>query len=434
MTSINVKSFGCSANFAEGEIMKGLLAKEGMNIKEDSPDVTVVNVCTVKGDNQALKEIRIAKQNNENKKIVVAGCLTRSLINEVKKLYPEISLLNTHNIKNINSVVNETLANNRVEFLSKEKSFKLNLPKVRKNPIIGIVPIASGCDSACTFCSVKLVKGSLFSYQIQEIIREIEQCVKDGCKEIWLTSQDNGCYGLDIGTNLVKLLQEIVEIEGDFMIRVGMANPKHVVKFYKDLIQIYKHPKIFKFLHLPVQSGNNEILSAMKREHSAEDYKKVIERFREEIPELNLSTDVICGFPGETKLQFEDTLNLVSETQPDSCNISRFASRYGTPASIMTNVISGDEKRNRSRALTEVYESTSLKQNKKWINWSGFVLVDEFCKNNTLTGRNYAYKPVILRGDFKLGDCVYVKIIDATSFDLRAEVLNEIENPLKVFK
>ncbi len=116
------------------------------------------------------------------------------------------------------------------------------------------------------------------------------------------------------------------------MIRTGMANPKHVVKFYEELIQIYKHPKIFKFLHLPVQSGNNEILSAMKREHSAEDYKKVIVRFREEIPELNLSTDIICGFPGETDSQFKDTLDLVSETQPDSCNISRFAPRYGTPA------------------------------------------------------------------------------------------------------
>lgn len=414
--------------------MKGFLAKEGISIKEDCPDITVVNVCTVKGDNQALKEIKLAKQNSASKKIVVAGCLTRSLINEVKKLYPEVSLINTHNIKNITSAVNETLANKQVEFLSKEKSFKLNLPKVRKNPIIGIIPIANGCDSACTFCSVKLVKGNLFSYPLQEIIREVEHCVKDECKEIWLTSQDNGCYGLDIGTNLVELLKEIVEIEGDFMVRVGMANPKHVVKFYEDLIQIYKHPKIFKFLHLPVQSGNNKILEVMKREHSAEDYKKVINRFREEIPELNLSTDIICGFPGETEEEFKDTLNLVSETQPDSCNISRFASRYGTPAAVMKEQIQGDEKRNRSRALTEVYESTSLKQNQKWIGWEGFILIDEFCKNNTLTGRNYAYKPVILRGDFKLGEYVYVKIVDATSFDLRAEVLKEIENPLKVFK
>lgn len=417
--------------------MKGLLKQSDFNIQENSADVTIINVCTVKGDSHALKEIRKAKQdnlnNNSNKKIVVAGCLTQSLIKEVRKLYPEVSLINTHNIKNITSAVNETIANKRVEFISRIKEFKTNLPKVRKNPIIGIIPIANGCDSACTFCSVKLIKGNLFSYPISEILREVEHCVSDGCKEIWLTSQDNGCYGLDIGTNLVELLRAIVEIDCDFTIRVGMANPKHVVKFYEDLIQIYKHPKIFKFLHLPVQSGNNEILNVMKREHTSEDYKKVIQRFREEIPEINISTDIICGFPGETEEQFQDTLKLIQETKLDSCNISRFAPRYGTPAALMTQV-SGEQKKNRSRALTELYESTALEQNKKWIDWNGLVLIDELGKNNTFVGRNYAYKPVILKGDFKLGEYIYVKIMDATSFDLRAEISLKIESTVKIFK
>lgn len=421
MTSVEVKSFGCSANIGDGEIMKGLLKESDFELKEEKPDVIIVNICTVKGDTHALREIRLAKDKNPGRKIIVAGCITRSLAVHIEKEFPEASLISTHNIQNIAHTVNKAISGEKIGLTNISNEIKAGLPKARKNPVIGIIQISNGCDSSCTFCSVKLVKGKLFSYPIESILNDIKKCIKEGCKEIWLTSQDNGCYGLDIGANLVELLKSAVEIEGDFTVRVGMANPKHVVKFYKELIEIYRHPKILKFLHIPVQNGSNEILSLMKREHTVEDYKSIVQRFREEIPEITISTDIICGFPGETKELFEDTLRLLKETKPDVCNISRFSPRYGTPASIMKNQVSSNEKKERSKLLTDVCREIALEQNKKWIGWRGIVLIDEAGKNNTWIGRNYSYKPIIVKGECKLGDYVHVRISDAAYYDLRAE-------------
>ena len=184
------------------------------------------------------------------------------------------------------------------------------------------------------------------------------------------------------------------------------------------LIKAYKSDKIFKFLHIPVQSGNNEVLKAMNRYYRIEDFKKIIKAFRKTFPRITISTDIICGFPGETEKQFNDSLKLIKETKPSVLNISRFWSRPGTKAEKLKQ-IPGWIIKERSRALTKLFHEIALEQNRKWINWKGAVLIDEKGKNNTWVGRNLSYKPVIIKGNHKLGDIVKVKIKNVTKDDLR---------------
>ena len=349
-------------------------------------------------------------------KLIISGCLTPDLIHYAKQTAPDASIITTHNIKSIAKALKI-----KIEILEKTNYIKINLPKVRKNPVISIVPILSGCAGSCGYCSVRAVKGELISYPIKNILDEINQSLKDGCKEVWITSQDNSAYGLDKSskTQLPELLKQITAMNQNFKIRIGMMNPNHVIPILDELIEIYKHDKIFKFLHIPVQSGNDEILKAMNRNYKVKDFERIIKEFRKQIPSITISTDIICGFPGETKQQFNDSIELIKRIKPDALNISRFHARPGTKAAQMKNQINGNETQVRSAYLTKVFHEISLSNNKRWLNWSGTILIDEKGKNNTFIGRNFAYKPVIVKGNHKLGDETEVKIKEITKHDLR---------------
>lgn len=405
--------------------MKGLLSECEFKLVNNPDDafVIIINICTVKGDFTALRTIKKIYEEFPKKKFIIAGCITKSIIPEIRKIMPEFSLISTQNIKEIISVVEETINDNYVTIIGKCSDEKINLPRIRKNPIVGIVPISSGCLGYCAYCSVRLVKGKLISYSAESIIKEIKKALDDGCKEIWLTSQDTGAYGKDIKTNLVNLLKEILKIERDFLIRIGMMNPNHAIEMLDDLVEIYKNPKVFKFLHIPLQSGNNEILKLMKRKYLAEDFLKIAEAFRKNIKDITISTDVIAGFPTETKEQFNDTLKIIDKIKPDVVNISRFVPRPGTDAANMPQVIS-EEIKERSRELTTKFEWFGFNNNKKWIGWQGSVLIDEKGKNDTFVGRNISYKPIVVKGNFILGEKVNIKIKDVTHHYLIGEIVN----------
>lgn len=420
MEKIIFKTFGCSVNFSEGEIMQGLLVKAGFELvdKPDDADVIILNICTVKGENKSLKKIRLAKENFPYKKLVIAGCITKKIITQAKEIAPDASLVNTHNIKEIVSVVEETLNDNPITVLAKTKEIKLNLPRVMKNKLIGIVPICSGCNFQCTYCSVTYVKGRLFSYPIESILEQITRHLTNGAKEIWITSQNNGAYDYN-NKNIIDLMKEILKIKGDFKIRFGMIKPDHALKYLDGLIAIYKNDKMFKFLHIPAQSGNNDILKLMNRNYTIEDFKEIIKKFRLNIPDLTISTDIICGFPTETKEQFTDSVNLIKEIKPDVLNISRFIPRPKTKAFEMEQ-LQGGEIKNRSRLLTSLFDWVAFEKNKKWRNWTGNILIDEIGKNNTFIGRNHAYKPVVLESNNDIfGKIVKVKVDNITKYDLR---------------
>ncbi|MFH1053771.1 MAG: tRNA (N(6)-L-threonylcarbamoyladenosine(37)-C(2))-methylthiotransferase [Candidatus Woesearchaeota archaeon] len=443
MEKIYIKTHGCSTNFSESEVMAGVLEKNGFRIVDEpeSADLIIVNVCTVKGEVKGLRTIRKMKENYPSKKLIVAGCITKKLIPEIRKISEEASLISTHNIMDIKEVVEEALNENPVEDLGKGKEIelKINKPKKRINPFIGIVPISSGCNQYCAYCSVIMIKGKLINYPEDIIIKEVEKCVSDGCKEIWITSQDNGNYGLDkIGKNeadikgklkLPELLRKVIGVNGDFIVRIGMMNPTFLKEMIPEMIEIFRHKKVFKFLHVPVQSGSDEILRKMDRNYNVDDFKKIIEEFRKAIPELTLITDIIVGFPGETEEQFQESIRLIKEVRPDALNISRYKEREGTKANRYGEKVEGGLIKERSLKMTQIYEYIAYEQNKKWKNWEGIIFIDEKGREgtNTMIGRNYAYKPVIMLGDHKIGEKIKVRIKDVTKYDLRGEIISYTE-------
>ena len=433
MGNVYIKTFGCSANQAESEMMAGMLEESGNHTfyNEDqieNADTILVNICTVKGDKKALREISSLKELYPDKKIVVSGCVTKSMIPKIEKIDPNASIMNTDNIK---SVVEAVESKNPLRILDRKQEIKVRIPRIRSRNSISIIPICQGCTSFCTYCSTKLSKGNIFSYPMEKILVEAEESIKEGCKEIWLTSQDNGDYGFewDKKSHLPELIKKVSEIEGDFMIRIGMTNPIGVMSVLDELVDSFKSDKVFKFLHVPIQAGNNDVLRRMARRYTVEDFKLLVEKFRNAIPEITISTDIICGFPGETEEQFSDTLKLVEEVQPEVVNISRFVAREGTAAFRMDTQVHGNKKKDRSTALSETFKRGALERNKRWIGWEGNVVIDEIGKRGELIARNYAYKPVIINEkqhveNFKAGDKLKVKIFDATALDLRGEIIN----------
>lgn len=410
--------------------MKGLLAKARFPIVEsaEAADVIILNICTVKGTSNALTAVRKTAETFPSKKIIVAGCVPPELLKPIRDLAPESSIVNTHNVAQIVQVVEETINDNPVTVMARSGGQKFGLPRIRKSPIIGILPISSGCDSICTFCSTRLVKGVHKSYPVEALEAEVKSMVAEGCKEVWITGQDTGCYGLDIDTTLPELLKKLCAVPGDFRIRLGMANPKHMKKYVEDLIALYQLPKMFRFIHIPVQSGNNDVLRAMKRDYTVEDYQRIVDELRSAMPDITVSTDIIVGFPGETEEQFHDTLRLVKETQPDVLNISRFAARQGTVAKQMDNQVLGGVAKQRAITLGEVFAWTAFERNKRWVGWEGDVLIDEQ-KDNTWTGRNYAYRPIIMQGSLAIGQVVKAKVHHVTKFDLRARTSGQVVQP-----
>jgi MiaB-like tRNA modifying enzyme len=429
MVKIQLTTQGCSANLRESELMAGLLERSGHHVEHtnghiDASDVHIVNICTVKKDNTPLHEIKRIKKLNPNAKIIAAGCITDSIVPKIKQLDSSISLVNTHNFGKISAVVEQSLLGSTVELLDKKYELKVDVPSLRKNPVIGIVPILNGCNYFCTFCSTKLVKGKLFSYPMDSIRNDVKAHLQAGCKEIWITSNDTGAYMVEQGgkQKIVELLEMILSIPMDFKVRVGMMNPGNTLTVLDKLLKVYKHPKMFKFLHIPLQAGNNDVLKGMNRQYTVEDFMKIVEAFRKELPDITLSTDIIVGFPGETGEQFQDTLHIVKNVEFDVVNISRYSAREGTKAATLRQIPSWRVKE-RSRALTKLQETISAKRNKKWLGWEGSVLIDEKGKDGTWIGRNHAYKPVVVNGDFNLGDVVNVTIEETTGYDLRGFVV-----------
>ena len=431
MTHVYVQTHGCSANAAESEAMMGLLQKAGHTIVDDIEyaDVSVINICTVKGNTVALREIRQVAEHFPDKKLVIAGCITIDIIPKIREITEEAGLLNTHNIHRIVEVVEEAMNGNALEALTQERIIKVDLPKVRINKIVGIIPISSGCDDRCAYCSVKLIKGNIFSYPEAYIVNEIKRNVEQGCREIWLTSQDNGAYGIDQGERKLHILLHAIlnKVPGNYKIRVGMMNPRHVLPMLDELLKIYQDDRLYKFVHIPVEAGNNEILGKMNRKYSVHDFKYMAEQFRKYVPDITIASDLIVGFPSETESQFQDSLQLVNELRIDVLNIARFTPRPNTSAARMEEQVPIEIKKERSKQMTELFHSVSRKQNQRFIGSEASIVITEHGKNGQMIGRNASYKPVIVEGNYQLGDELKVKIIDAGTFDLKAEVIESIE-------
>ena len=423
MTSFYIHTFGCSHNFADSEQMGGLLKEAKFEPAEniENADLVVFNTCTVKTPSEAnfFKELEDMKKEFPYKIIIIAGCIPQSDPEKLK----DYCLLGTRQIHHIVEIAEEALNNNIVKMLETGEMPPLNLPKIRKNPIIEIIPINRGCLSACTFCKTKSARGNLQSYPIEDIVNLAKKGVKEGIKEIWLTSQDTLCYGFDLGTNLPNLLKELVKISGNFKIRIGMGNPVHLTKIKDELFPLLNNEKVFKFLHLPAQSGSDKVLTDMRRGNTSKEFISLVNEAREIVPRLTITTDIIVGFPTETEDDYWQTLELVKQTSPDNINLSKFWKRPKTPAAQMKEIPS-EVMKHRSTVLMNIAQNISKMQNEKWIGWEGEILIDEKGKlDNQWIGRNSSYRQIIVEGDHKMGDLVAVRITKANIYDVRGEVI-----------
>jgi len=412
MAKIFVEAYGCSASFADSEMISGLIINGGHTLATNSSesDLNLIVTCSVKDTtaNKMMHRIKSLK----TKPLIVAGCLPKAEQSNVEKFIENASLLGPNSLGKTLDVINSTLIGKKQIALEDSDLSKVGLPKVRLNSAVGIVEIASGCMSECTFCQTKLAKGDLTSYRLGDIVRQVQTEIKEGCREVWLTSTDNGCYGLDIGTDLPTLVNTVSEIPENFMIRVGMMNPMYMPRIKEKLIESYDNDKVFKFLHIPVQSGSNKVLNDMKRGHTSETFREIVKKVKERFENFTISTDIIVGFPSETEEDFQKTISLLDETKPDVVNLSKYSARPGTDAAELKQLDATEVKR-RSKIIFEQINKISLKSNEKWIGWKGKVLFDENTEEG-IKGRNYAYKPISVNDKVSIGQSHVVEITNVT--------------------
>ena len=281
----------------------------------------MINSCTVKNPSQEKFINLVAQAQSDGKPVVVSGCVPQGDRN--LKGLESVSILGVTQIDRVVEVMEESLKGHTVRLLAKKELPVLDLPKIRKNKLVEIIPLSTGCLGSCTYCKTRHARGRLGSYDPNAIVERARIAISEGVMEIWLTSEDTGAYGRDIGTNLPTLLKSIVKIMPDHtMLRLGMTNPPYILEHLQAMADIMKHPRVYEFLHVPVQSGSNSILDKMNREYTSEEFNEVCDFLKEEMPTMTLATDIICGFPTETAEDHEETCALVRRHQFPVLNIS----------------------------------------------------------------------------------------------------------------
>lgn len=434
MKNIIIENYGCTANQNDGEIIGGLLKKDfnvifGKAIKKLNPDLVILNTCVVKGPTLKKMERRISDLLKDYKKIIICGCMGVSYLDLILKIKENveknfgkrnIAVISPDNIKKIKDIVKKILEKDKDYILiERGKEDKLLLPKKRINKIIGVTQIATGCVSNCSFCITKIAKGYLKSYTIEKIKRNIQQEIKEGCKEIHITATDLGCYGLDKGKYmLVDLLKEILKINGRFLIRLGMINPEHLKNFIDDLLEIYESEKLFKFLHVPLQSGSDKVLEEMKRKYSVKDFLEIVKKFRKKFPQATLATDIIVGFYNEEEKDFKETIKIIKKTKPEIVNISRFwpmpkTVAYKNCKDRINEIIKISKER--SKFLQKITKKISYEKNKKLIGKEILALVDKRGYEKSYLARDINYKLIAIKEKVEIGKFYKIKIIDAKS-------------------
>ncbi|MCX7012643.1 MAG: tRNA (N(6)-L-threonylcarbamoyladenosine(37)-C(2))-methylthiotransferase [Candidatus Sumerlaeota bacterium] len=424
--SVFIETYGCAFNVSDSEALEGLLTRAGWRIarRADSADVVVLNSCTVKDRTfldfkKRLAELRAHERAMGRPAVVVAGCVPKANPRDPELL--DAVCIGPMNLEAIVEAAEAALARRPLRKIGRGAEERLQLPSIRRNPAVEILPINQGCLSACSFCQTRLARGRLASYPIRDIVERVKKAAAEGVREIWLTSQDTGAYGADLGASLPDLLEALAAVEGDFRVRLGMSSPQWVHHDLQRLLDVFESPRFYQFLHVPVQSGDDRVLRAMGRENTVAQFEEVCAAFRGRFPQIALWTDVIAGFPTETDEEFERTLELLRRTRPATVNRSRFAPRPGTLAARMPQLPSRVVSQ-RSRRLARLVEEISFASLSEWANWQGEAWVSEIKRAGSAVARNFAYRPIVLRGRFRPGQRVRVRVVGHTVFHLIGEI------------
>ncbi len=386
---------------------------------EGMADAVIVNTCAV--TEKTERKIKRRLRQLQGGRLVIAGCLTTALPDALEDIEccKMVGLLGRSAALEVSSLFEDGSA-----------LFGGGLGVVRdrcpdrssRQDACGIVNIAEGCVGHCSYCVVKKARGGLISREPEEVADEVERLVASGFAEIQLAAQDTAAYGLDIGTNLAELLAKVNEVPGEFMIRVGMMNPNTVVPILDELIAAFRIPRVFKFIHIPVQSGSDIVLRNMQRKYSSKDFLYIVDSFRESIGDLSVHTDIIAGFPGETDDDFRQTLDLIKLLDPDKVNVTRFSRRPGTPAAQAYDM-PDRFKKERSRELTRQWMEIAAKKNLRYVEETLKALVTERGRGRTMKARSANYIGVVFPGAPELGGWRKIRIVRSNPFYLEGILL-----------
>jgi len=410
MAKVVIETYGCTLNQADSRIMGNILKENGYEVKygkyEGDADYLIVNTCTVKSPTENKIIYRLRKLKALGKKLIVAGCLASADTQKVMNIVPDASIITTSNLNKIADALKLIESGKNVVIDSYNRIDKLQYG-LENNSVIARIPISEGCLSNCSFCETKFARGPLNSFSEELILRAVKNAVEQGSKEIELTSQDIGAYGADRKTNIAELLKKVVEIEGSFKVRVGMLNPEHLHKYFDELLEAYKSEKVYKFFHLPVQSGSNKILRDMNRRYTIEDFVGYVGEIRKKL-NASIATDIIVGYPTESENDFEKSIELIKEIKPEVVNVSKFGARPHAPASRLKQ-LSNKTIKERSIILSRIVREIAFNERNKHIGERRKVLITE--KNRkSYTGRDDAYNEIAVLGEVGLGESVEVEI------------------------
>lgn len=412
----HIRTYGCAYNNIDSQIMRDVLRRENLfeSSLEDA-DFIIINTCAVKGvtENKILSYLKKIYHRFYDKKVIITGCLPQISKNSYKKVVKAIpsfsAIIDVNCINQIRSILNR-IKNGEKNLLLRSKckidksaSF-LNYSDDTKTAII---PISEGCLGSCTYCCVRRSRGNLFTYNTNNILNQIKYQLSQNKKEIFLTAQDCSSYNFK-GINLIELVHDILSIDKKFYIRIGMINPQFYINTHKKFVELFQKEKLYKFLHIPIQSGSDEILQVMNRNYKIELLKESIKYLRKSVPNLTIATDIICGFPGETRTHFNETIEFIRWLKPEILNISKFSPRPNTPAKKMKQVRS-ELIKERTTELNKIYNEFALEKTLKWLKWRGEVLIVKKLKKNQYFGKNIYYKSIFVDGG-KEGEFVNVEI------------------------
>jgi MiaB-like tRNA modifying enzyme len=419
-----VETFGCTSNFGNSQdLIRALLKLGHTPARLDEADAVIVNTCAVteKTQRKILRRLKLL----DGKRLIIGGCLPTSIPESMDQIKCKgiLGLLGRSAAPLIEDAFHEGFECEKSECRTSQSSgadqyARTGLSMAANNPGCDpcvVVNVAEGCNGSCTYCIVKAARGALKSREKEEVAGEVEMLVAAGAVEVQLSAQDTAAYGKDIGTDFGKLLCRLVNVPGDFKMRMGMMNPKSVEEISCRIVRALKSEKIYRFLHIPVQSGSDRILELMGRRYRAEDFLNVVGLFRSTYPDITIITDVIAGFPGETASDFKETMNIIGLVEPDKVNVTRFSARPTTAASKLYDM-PDRIKKERSRELTRAWLQAAEKRNKRYLGEIFSARVTEVGRDGTMKARADNYLGIVVKGRPRLGSSIRVLIEDCNAF------------------
>ena len=430
-----VETYGCQQNEADSEKIRGYLAMSGYRIVQspEGADVVVMNTCAIREHAEQrvfgnLGALTHTKRRHPRQKIFLCGCMAgeTKVSDRIKKSYPYVDgVFSTHHLWQFPEILWKVLNGKKRQFYIEDEAGSIaeGIPQLRDHTLKAWVSIMYGCNNFCTYCIVPYVRGRERSRKKEDILAECRELIAKGAKEITLLGQNVNSYGKDLEEKIdfADLLAEIAQLPGEFLIRFMTSHPRDASEKLFDTMA--KYPKIAKQLHLPFQSGSSRVLKAMNRHYDRETYLKKVAYAKSVMPDLVLTSDVIVGFPGETKEEFEETISLIQEVHYDSLFTFIFSPRTGTPAASMEDPTPKEEKSRRFDRLCNVQNEISVQIHENYVGRKLRCLVDGKDKE-LLTARTEGGRLVRFSGcDELIGTYQYITITGATTWSLTGELM-----------